>query len=600
MKKILLSVFVFFVAVTTASAARVSLSSAEEIARNFLGSKAVEMVWDGTGMTKSALSAPEFYAFNGTAGGWVIVASDDCASPVLAYCDSGLIDLSNLPSNMKNYLRGVTTNIRKASAAGIQAAPAAKAAWSSRGLFRTKAAGETLLQTASWHQNSPYNATVKTKLKTTKNVYAGCVATAMAIVLRHHQFPSTGKGTIPSYTSVADRESYGVSETYSVPSTDIGSYTYNWSAMPLTGSSSAVADLIFHCGAMVQMTYSTKGSGANSADILPALIQYMSYSKGASEIYRYYYSDAEWLNMIKKEIDASRPIIYGGMDEQTEEGHQFVLDGYNSDGYVHVNWGWAGECNGWFAVSYLGDRKSSGMDNVLSYWDSGIFGLEPDPNGTSTGDPALYIAPYEGNCGIRLVSGTIAKGQSFVLDLGAVYNEYPTVYNGKIKAVLLDRSGAIKESLGEERALTIDAIDSYGYLGETSVNGYSCRISGDIAFGDCIAFCYTDSKGGWKVVGAFNHQDSDAEYSGFMVNKMSAVAGISFINLPSNLVAGNLLYPEFIPSTRGLKKAVAWTLDGTSIKDGYIKLTSGVHTLKAVVSYTDGTSETLTRKFQVK
>lgn len=598
MKKIIVLAPVLLFAASAAFAARVSSATAEEFARNFLGSKSIEMVWDGAGLTKSALSEPAFYAFNRAGGGWVIVASDDCASPVLGYCDTGKIDLSKLPGNMKNFLRGMNDNIRKASSAGLQAAPKATAAWASRGFIRTKAATQTLLQTANWDQNTPYNQTVCANVKNSSGnsvtgLYTGCVATAMSIVLKYHQYPEKGKGTIPAYTTGSKK--------YSVPSVNIDGYTYNWTSMPnskptTTAQKTAVADLMFHCGAMVEMDYTTEGSGAYSDAIIPALTEYMSYSKAAKELYRYNYSDAQWFDLIKKDIDAHNPIIYGGADEKTDEGHQFIIDGYDSDNLVHINWGWSGDYNGWFAVSYLGDRKSGGVNGVFSYWDSGIFGLQPDPSGTAKEEIELYLDGYSGYKGLEVTSGTIAKNGDFSLKVGLIVNEKMAAYSGQIKAVLVGKGGTIKEDVCSPINISVKAASSS--YSSTVYTTLSCSISKDIAFGDYIQIYYTTMNGDWVPMGGYNHKDSDSSYTGYTNDRISAVPGLSFILIPSELTAGMVIYPEFIRSDR-LPSGLQWYWDGKAVDDGYVSLSAGVHSLKVVATYTDGTSETVTKKIQV-
>ena len=167
----------------------------------------------------------------------------------------------------------------------------------------------------------------------------------------------------------------------------------------------AVAELMYDCGVMVKMEYSQDGSAAYSSLVAPAMAEHMYYSAAAREEYRLMFSDTQWLRMLQDEIDAGRPVIYGGSDDETG-GHQFVCDGYDADGNIHINWGWGGWCNGYYPVCYIGDRDKNKVDAVFNKYDSAIFGLEKDENGSRAGTPALYLQSSGDYCGLKYVSGT--------------------------------------------------------------------------------------------------------------------------------------------------------------------------------------------------
>lgn len=571
-----------------ASANPVTKDAAQAIAQKYFSESSVNFVWDGgAAATKAGDEIPPFYVFSGSDGSWVMIAGDDCAVPVLAHGD-GAFDVNNIPDNMAFWLKGIRSNINTARSEGIEASSEVKAKWQALPRTPRKASSQTLLTTAAWSQETPYNNACPTY--NSKKCVTGCVATAMSIVLRYNQWPEYGTGTIPAYTT----DSNGIS----VAAKNIDGYEYDWSSMPLTNGSSvswtsaqktAVSDLMAHCGAMVRMDYDPDGSGAMSCDIVEALATHMSYSPSAVELYRCNYSNDEWLDMIRAEIDSNHPIIYGGSDTGGNGGHQFVCDGYNSFNEIHINWGWGGAFNAWYAVCYLGDTKSSGVDGVFSDWDSAIFGLRPAGTGSEDFTQELFLCADTDIAGIELASGTIAKGESFYLDAGYILNnDFYKAYDGAVKFVLVDKSGAVKQSISSEEAISIDPIDEEGYYDGLAIEDVECLISVDIALGDCIKLYYSTGDGSWKPVG----------YDQMMIEEDIPTVGalgaydITMINVSQTLYDCQLYYPSL---TFGHKApaSVTWYFDGSKVTKEYIKLTAGQHTLEADVIYSDSSTETI-------
>lgn len=587
MKKILISLLALCAGIA-ASAEVVSRSEAEAVAKKHFASSKVTLVWDGTEMmTKASSGEPSFYVFNNSDGGWAIIAGDNCSEPILGYSADGSFSSGNIPCNLKNWMAGVSANIEKARSAKATPHSSIRSKWNEVGQT-TKATTQKHLTTASWGQDSPYNDQCPT-YSGSKKAATGCVATAMAIVLRYNKWPEQGKGTIPAYTTGTKK--------INVTAKNIDGYKYDWDNMPLKYSSSAsstqktaVANLMAQLGAMVEMDYDEE-SGAYSSDIVPALSTYMSYGANAVELYRANYSNTEWYNMIKAEIDANRPIIYGGQDINNDGGHQFVCDGYDSDGKIHINWGWDGEDEGWFAVSYLGDKAKVGY--IFSYYDSAIFGLAADKSGTSKDgyDLSLMSNDKVSEAGIMLASGTVGKGSSFALNVKYIINAYGSAISSKVKFGLLNKDGELKEYISSEKNISISAATSESY-GSTSLSNIACTITKDIAMGDYISLFYTDCNGNWLRMPGWNIKDTlESSYTSFCVDRFG-VYDIAFINVPDNLATGNLLYFDLIPGQR-LISDISWYYDGTANTKGYATVASGTHTIKAVVKYKDGGSETI-------
>jgi len=554
--------------VFSANATVVSRAEAESLAKKHFGNVSnVTCVW-GDNQTKASAEAPAYYVFNNPNGGWVIISGEDATCPVLGYSNTGSFKAEGMPSNVSNWFKRLGKDINTARKNNVKASSSILAKWHMVGV-RTKASTGKLLQTAEWDQLAPYNDSCKVACNG-DDVCTGCVATAMAIVIRYNQWPARGNGIAPSYKTDT--------ENYSIPARNLN-HDYNYTNMPLTDGYSngwtaaqkkAVAQLMYDCGAMVKMDYSEDGSGAWSSDIAPALTTYMSYANTAREVVRAVYSNNEWFNMLKDEIDADCPVIYGGSDDANESGHQFVVDGYDEYDNVHINWGWGGYDNGYFPVCYL-----EGQGYVFSDYDSAILGLRKGTAQTASSTSAeIFLNDYP-----VVASGTVAKGSSFTFSsLTFVNTSYYTAYNGVVKAALCDVNGNVKEYIGQKNlsvAKTDD--DDYSYP-SASISSFSCSITEDIALGDKIRFYYQLADNSWAFAGISASANS-----------------YSFIQVADSYKAGQTYYFELVPQMKDIN-SISWYYDGSSYSKEYVILTAGTHTVKAVVKYSDNTTETIVQK----
>jgi len=170
------------------------------------------------------------------------------------------------------------------------------------------------------------------------HVYAGCVATAMGIIMKYWNYPLVGNDTSSYYHS-----------TYGTQTVNHGTTNYMFELMPQDAPNYYVALLLYHCGVAVYMDYSPNGSGASSFSV-ENVLKNKFYFANATYAQKSNYSDAEWKTLLKNEINASRPVYYSG--DGSEGGHAFVLDGYRTDdNFFHFNFGWSGIENGWYALT---------------------------------------------------------------------------------------------------------------------------------------------------------------------------------------------------------------------------------------------------------
>ena len=399
--------------------------------------------------TRSAGTAPAYYVFDNTSGpGFVIVSGDDVAMPVLAYSFENEFPTQEMPENLKGWLKGVRDEINYARQRNIQASTYVTRAWS------TADAGTPVVQleTASWDQTLPYNNLCPRVNR--MSVYTGCTATALAIVMKYHEWPLQGIGTLPAY----------VTKTYnaSIAAQPLG-HTYDWDNMRMvytTGQytnqeAEAVATLMRDCAVGIQSDFGplfvSSGTAAYVNYIPDFLINYMGYDRACRLVFRDNYNTADWNQVMKNELDNKRPVLYGGASADGSGGHAFVLEGYDTNNYFSVNWGWSGTSDGYFLLSALDpyEQGSGGSDSGFNYFQDAVIGIQPDAGGDYVEELSLQNYDYQGNVanGIEIIEGLPLQNQPFTLKFGFLYNSGTAVFSGDALAALTDKDGQIVEEL---------------------------------------------------------------------------------------------------------------------------------------------------------
>ncbi|MBR5082225.1 MAG: C10 family peptidase, partial [Bacteroidales bacterium] len=350
-----------------------------------------------------------FHIFN-TSNGFVIVAADDCATPVLGYSDEGRFDVNNIPIQLQDYLQGFVEEIQYGIENHLEADGKTIREWEmvkATGHLMSNRSNRTVdpLLTSEWGQNCYYNAMCpEDEGGYCGHAVTGCVATAMAQIMRYWGYPENGTGS-HSYIPESHPE-------YGTLSVDFGATTYQWSAMPNTLSSSnyeAVATLMYHCGVSVNMDYGPRGSGAWSVNVRGALTSYFGYSNEMSYEGRSSYTIASWKAKLKDCINLGRPVYYSGSTGSV--AHVFVCDGYDMYDMFHINWGWDGSSNGYFAIGAL--NVSGGLNYYeFNTGNNALFNIHPQGDATN-----YVINVLSSNVEGGLVSGggTFAHGSTVTL-----------------------------------------------------------------------------------------------------------------------------------------------------------------------------------------
>ncbi len=434
MQKILYSFLIIAMMSLTLNAKQISQNEALDIATKFNSSVTThtQSIAGSRDVLKLAYKASAkedvvpYYVFDkADNGGYIIVSGDDEADAILGYTDSGSFDYDSCPENMKWWLSTYASQIGALLKGDIKASAniAPKAGKSVA----------PLLKDIKWNQSDPYNRLAPTLTNGNKTV-TGCVATAMAQIMYFHQWPVKGTGSL-TYTT----KSYKFNLT-----ADFGATTYAWDKMTPTYNSSsseesceAVATLMYHCGVASYMDYGPS-SGANTGVAICGMRDYFNYDKGMRLLSREYYSRSVWEGIMISEIDANRPVMYGGQSKTG--GHQFVLDGYDSNKMFHINWGWGGMSNGYFKIEALtpGAQGIGGSTSGYNYNQDAVIGIQKPTNESVKHEYSMVVDA------VSVTPGDYEKGAKINVSLSNFTNAgYGSISGQASIAIVNAESGTV-------------------------------------------------------------------------------------------------------------------------------------------------------------
>lgn len=364
--------------------------------------------------------------------GFVVLANDDAIEAVVGVSNKPYTNDTNINPSFQWYLRAANAAIasRIANGQGYSGsiAPSAPLPNHVDSLIETK-----------WDQEAPYNNDIQKDAN--GNPYlVGCVAIAMTQIMRYHKYPTVGKG----------------SNTYSMNgetlSADFSASPYQWDKMLSVykkgkytdEEAKAVSELMRQVGISVNMDYKPGFSSSNTMSAQNAFINNFGYNPNMNRYTRNYYSEQEWMDMVYKELSEQRPIYYSGNDSKGENGHAFVIDGYNAEGKVHVNWGWGGFEDGYFDIGILTPKGNGDY----SYKQDMIVGIQPEQQGAWMSHLTLHY-------GNQLTINELSK-RAISMGVAEVWNVSSTPVNGTLALVI--------EGNGQQRDLVTTSYqekDSY-------------------------------------------------------------------------------------------------------------------------------------------
>lgn len=349
---------------------------------------------------------PQLYLFNSADGGLMLLSAESDAMPLLGFTDSHTPG-APLPPALEYMM--------ECYAAEINAVRTGLASAAQTHDSEADMAPIDPICTTRWDQTAPYNAQCPTD--DGGRCVTGCVATAMAQVLKAYGYPAKCSGGEKSYT--------WNNKTLKLNFDDV---SFDWDAMKdsYTSSQSApeVAKLMKACGYAAEMNYSSSASGANSAMMAQGLVQYFGYDCTLSHQQREWYHLSDWQQMVYDELAQGYPVYYDGANPDNSVAHAFVVDGYKGNGFFHLNWGWGGMSDGYFLLSAL-DPAAQGTGGSTSGYDRGqgaILGMRPGAVTEPKKAPLVYAMYSTFNALSPSVSLNSAVSFGVAGGSGPIYN----------------------------------------------------------------------------------------------------------------------------------------------------------------------------------
>lgn len=489
--KVTLLTIAFAIVSLSASAKNISQYEAYNIAHKFYASKytatrtsdySLKFCWDSNSISSNTRTAnntaPTFYVFRDEANtGFVIVSGDDTTIPILGYSfDEKISDAGNLPAPFLWWLTNISDEISRSRSMSSRQVSKVSQSW-----VNPRSGNIVIeLETAKWNQHSPYND--QCPMDGAERSLTGCTATAIAIVMRYHKWPTYGKGTTDGYVT----EEKGIY----VESRNLN-HAYNWDEMPLTYNSGysdnqakEVATLMADIATAIGADFTSETtSAAVKTDVM---FNNFDYNPGMYRAYKENYAYDKWIEILENEISSLRPVLYDGDDSNRDSGHQFVLDGYTDDEYFHVNWGWGGSANGYFVLSALSPYE----DYLYDSRQSAIINFKPSTS-SEIEDWIKFKSP-----GIELSETNFAVNQRFYIDKASFLNSTAVDFSGVFCGAITTRNGEIKEWATRELEKTLQNGGWY-----VTYSNIACTITKPINIGDRLRFFYKSNNSDvWRLI----------------------------------------------------------------------------------------------------
>ncbi len=471
-------------------------NTAKAIGSNFLVSNGIGQVqspsdlviaYKATAIVKGA-TIIDYYVFNFKTGlGFVMVAGDDVIEPILAYSNEAAFDHEKMSPSAKDWVEGYQNQITYVLEHNLVAQEGVSDAWSSLKVATKPLSGARTtvtfpsstvhLLTTTWDQ-APYYNYLCPGSGSSKAV-TGCVATAMAQVMKFWNWPTVGTG-LHTYTPAS----------YSAQTANFGNTAYNWTGMPnnVTNNNNAVGTLMLHCGISVDMNYGAASSGAYVIHEFSPLLNCSEYafktyfrykptlkglSRSATASGTPAINQTAWINYLKTELDANRPVMYSG--QGTSGGHAWVADGYDASSKMHFNWGWGGTGpDGYYTVNAIAP-PSLGIGGGGGNFNSQqciIIGVMPDSFPSTPGNIKMLSRL---NC---TTSSPMLYKSAFGVTC-KILNTNTTSFSGDFCAQVFDVAGNYMGTMQTLSGQTIAAGDSTATL-TFSTSGMQSMIPGTL------------------------------------------------------------------------------------------------------------------------
>lgn len=445
--RMLASAFLIGSAISVSSAVRESEEAKELAADFFKGANVERLANKEAFMLAQTLvddtSEPVCYVFNAKDGhGFAIISADEDAMPVVGYSDISVWDSSDAPD----------------AAMTMMAQPVRMSVDSRRKVAQMRS-GEVegrLLETPSWSQEAPFNFNIPGRR------LAGCVGVALAEILKFHSYPVSRPASLVNAGEATD---------YAWNSMRPDNYRSGYD----NAEAQAVATLVADAAIGIGTDFGMSSSSAFEVKVPYALSSLFGYDAGVSYKKRSELSKEVWDEVIVSEINAGRPVLYSGQD--VSSGHAFVCDGYEQRGgvpYFHINWGWGGAANGYYASDALNPvvSKAHSYNDLMTI----VYNIKPAIDATVWS--TIHVTSDEAQPGLTSNVSDISTAGSFSVRAGALKNISNSDFKGRLAVALFDDAGKQKCLLADARNFSLVALQISRYV------DFSCSLPSGISVAD--------------------------------------------------------------------------------------------------------------------
>lgn len=274
---------------------------------------------------------PLFYVYTTKADrtGFVILSADDQKEILVGYSSSGKLEPDKIPEALNFLINNGSCNHPP--------------------YYVKDAAAISPILTTKWSQNAPYNNSMP--IQYGEPCLVGCVGTAISQVINYYRFPDRPTGTADYYWA------NGISN-YTV---DLSEYTFDFNNIiddyqtgnPTDAQIKAMNDLMYCSATAVDSNWGTTVTTASSKLIPERMKRHFNYSEEACRISSEYFTIAEWSQLLYSQLSKGIPVLISANKTDSSIGHEFICDGYDGNGYFHINWGWGGNYDGFYNIASL-------------------------------------------------------------------------------------------------------------------------------------------------------------------------------------------------------------------------------------------------------
>lgn len=491
----------------------------------------------------------QYYLFSaGDNGGFVIISGDDRLSPVVGYSDRGFA--GEMPPALAEWLDEYSEYVDDVRSGIVMPVKAAAAAPGDK--------IEPMLQT-SWNQSAPYNNYCPEV--NGQKTPTGCTATAMAQIMKFHEWPLTPKANVIWKNNIT-----GVSETLYLTS-----HTYDWSKMLphyrngyTAEQADAVATLMVDVGKAIDSNYALAGTGSSEVSASYALVNVFDYSPDATIVRRSEYTDEEFVAIIRENLEARQPLLYTGHSQSYGSGHAFVCDGIDENNMLHIDWGWDGTYNGYFDMTYMTPEGTGigGGEGSYNVGQAIIANIRPRVDGEpdEEGVPTVYM--------MNVVDVRAASNP-------ATLYEQSVGYNANSEATVRIAAGLLNWSHSSVGLSMVIAFEKDGKLVSETLIGDRQAMAYNSSFGYYIKLSLSNDpaseiyfeKGKYRVLLCYSDDEDNLYLARGAENGLELEVGDSYVTIRKEL-------PEIELSSVSYHKTPQMKGDGLAF-DAKFKTTNG-------------------------